>query len=74
MGKKWSYGYSGPKETRSVLITQLVAHHLGLKAGTIIHFDGPPVRTAKDMSQEEIAAIESQYGCPVDGGRYQWGL
>lgn len=31
----------------------------------IIDFDLPPVRTLKDMSEEEIVALERHYGVPV---------
>ena len=28
-------------------------------------FSGPPCRTLADMTEEEIQAIEREYGCPV---------
>jgi hypothetical protein len=69
----WSYGYNGVKETRTVLITKMTGRSLGLKPGTVIRFGNPPVRTEADMTPEQIAALEAEYGCRVSG-RFQWGL
>jgi hypothetical protein len=70
---RWSYGYSGLRETRSVLIDQHAA--LALRTTTrIVRFSGPPCRMAGDMSRDEIEDLEKKYGCRVDSARYQWGL
>jgi len=71
--RDWSYGYRGVKETRSVLITEHVARHFGTPMGKVIKFKGPPVRTAEDMTPEELVALEAEYGCRVSG-RFQWRL
>lgn len=57
------------KRSSSVLLT---GHILEIMEGKhmrgktrVIYFDHPQVRTLDDMSEDEIAALEAQYGCKV---------
>ena len=57
------------KRSSSVLLTGhilevLEGKHMRGKTRTI-YFDHPQVRTLDDMSEEEIGALEKQYGCRV---------
>lgn len=46
-----------------------MAYSPGYKAPSIVtqrdRYPGPPCRTLADMTEEEIVAIEREYGCPV---------
>lgn len=61
-----SWGYGSRRSTRTVTLRprNTVPMECGKFTRTIT-FVGPPCRTLDDMSPEEIAAIEAQYGAPA---------
>lgn len=70
--RKWN-NKRKPDSSSALSISGRPARFFGCEHKTV-SFGHPAVRTDRDMSQDELAAIAQEYGCDVLAARFEFGL